>query len=108
MTDLPVLQLMPARVGLNGYTPADRYHDFNAVFCGATAATEAQKARCLYQLLDECGHNDATLADAQNPYITYMRCARWEIAQTLLTWITSEPAPMPEVERQSGDLRDNV
>lgn len=93
MTDplqpLTLLALAPAKVGYGGYTRADRYRDFQAVFFGD--ARPEQKERVLFQILAESD----TMGDpvGSDPYDTYRRLGRREVGINLLAILTTPPPP---------------
>lgn len=95
--ELPAIQLIPTRVGIDGYTHADRFHDFRAVLTGDVPATEHQKGRVLYQILDEGGHWAESIANVENVNDTYLRLGKLELAQTILGWATTPRAESEEL-----------
>jgi len=84
-----IFSLAPARVGYGGYTKADRYRDFRAVFFGEASAI--QKERVLYQILAESD----IMGDPIGPdtHDTYRRLGRREVGVNLLAILTNEPQP---------------
>lgn len=84
-----LLALTPAKVGHNGYTRAQRYRDFQAVFFGD--ASPEQKERVLFQILAESD----TMGDpvGLDPYDTYRRLGRREVGINLLALLTTPPPP---------------
>ena len=93
MTDAPqpltLLALAPAKVGYAGYTRADRYRDFQAVFFGE--AETLQKERVLFQILAESD----TMGDpvGSDLYDTYRRLGRREVGLNVLAILTTPPPP---------------
>ena len=84
-----IFSLAPARVGIGGYTKADRYRDFRAVFFGEASAI--QKERVLYQILAESD----IMGDPIGPdtHDTYRRLGRREVGVNLLAILTNEINP---------------
>lgn len=89
LSPLTLLALAPAKVGHGGYTRADRYRDFHAVFFGD--ALPEQKERVLFQILAESD----VMGDpvGLDPHDTYRRLGRREVGVNLLAILTAPPPP---------------
>ena len=92
-TDLQAFfaSLSPAKPGRNGYTKADRYRDFRAVF-----ATESGR-RVLAQLIDHCEGLPIVEKEVSDTHLTAYRMGQREPGLWIVRVLNAEPLP---TERQ--------
>ena len=95
--DADLLAALVSLPATEGYTPAERYHDFRQLFMGSD-----QGKRVLREIL-AWGHllRPAVISRPVDPYLTHVREGESNMARRLLATVCREPSLPPPSQTQT-------